>query len=242
MKYPLSGMIKRAAIISIFLIPAVLLSAFGTADDSGAYYPIAPHNTLYYSGYRASEPSNVLKIKAEVVGCEKRDGIDYYFFNAPQIDVRFLMRKDKDGVYMRVMKYPFPVFSFIGVDVEFVPEIKIINFPLRTGDGWHYEGSASASLFGFFSITRSIKADFDVIKRETLDTRAGPIDAFCVRLRIDEGDGAGVKEELHWYGKNIGYVKSRTTRHTSEIEGYSIKDEKGDTFMKAPVDALDSYR
>ena len=110
-----------------------------TIDNSTEYFPVNLWDEWHYKGYKKKEPDKVLKIKAVVIDHEEMDDMKYYYYSAPDMDMRYLVRKDADGVYLRVMRYPFPLFNF-SIEVDIIPEMKTISFPLSVGKKWNYEG------------------------------------------------------------------------------------------------------
>ena len=207
-----------------------------TEDEK--YYPISKGNLLFFKAYKKSEPNKLIKVKAEVIGIEKKDGKDYYYFYAPNVNIRYLIRNDKDGVYMRVIKYPFPIFNF-SIEVDIVPEICFLKFPLKVGTKWEQKAKAKTT-FLFMPIVRNITSSFEIVKRETIKTDVGEIDTYVVHAKVDQGDGKS-EIEKYWYGKNLGYVKADTNVHFAEIVGYSIIDEEtGERKEKLP-EGVDKY-
>lgn len=205
------------------LVPTATFTPTQISKDE-AYYPIYKGNTLYFKGYRKKEPSKELKVKAEVVGIEQRDGKDYAYFYAPQMNVRYLIRRDKEGVYMRVIRYPFPIFDF-SIEVNIKPEMKIISFPLKTGQKWEYKGRAETLVFGFMNIGRDIKSTFEAKEKRVIKTWAGDLDTVHMQVLVDEGDGGTPKLEKYWYAKGFGYSVADTSGHYAELVGYKIYDE-----------------
>ena len=173
------------------------------------YYPIHKGDTWYFTGYKKKTPDKKINVKAEVVGVEQRDGKDYIYFYAPQVDIRYLMRRDKTGVYMRVIRYPFPFFN-MSIEVELTPEMKIIQFPLKVGSVWKHKGRAEAVILGLFKAGRDIESDFLIEKKEIINTPAGKIESYHLKVLVNEGDGKPAHAEKYWYGKDTGYSMADT--------------------------------
>ncbi len=193
------------------------------ADDSYLYYPAHVGNILYLKARKKAEPDKEVFVKAEIIKIEKKDDGDYFYFYGPQVNVRYLIGIDKDGVSMRVIKYPFPFFD-ISIEVDIKPKMPIIKFPLKAGAKWHYEGQGEAHLL-FIPITRNLKADFEIVERVTRKTEAGDIDCYHLKVLLDSGDGKGVTTEEYWYAKGIGYAIADTSGHVASIVGYKIFDD-----------------
>ncbi|MCE5299316.1 MAG: hypothetical protein LLG37_00375 [Spirochaetia bacterium] len=205
-------------------------------DDSFLYYPAHVGEVLYFKATKRAEPEKLIKVKASVIGTEKKEDGEFYYFYGPKVDVRYLIGIDRqNGVYMRVIKYPFPLFDF-SIEVDLVPKMHIIKFPLTVGQKWAYSGKAKAHLL-FIPITRKIEADFEIVEKKTLKTEAGDVETYHIRVSLDEGDGRGRTIENYWYGKGIGYSAAETSGHVAEIVGYRIYDEvTGKWIEKLPAD------
>ncbi|MGD0566212.1 MAG: hypothetical protein ABSA34_02635 [Candidatus Goldiibacteriota bacterium] len=208
-----------------------------TADESLLYYPAHVGDTLYLNAWKKAAPDKEVFVKAEVIRTEKKADGEFYYFYGPQVDVRYLIGIDpKEGVSMRVIKYPFPFFD-LSVEVTLKPKMNIIKFPLKAGEKWHYEGKGEAVIL-FIPFTRDLKADFEVVERVTMKTPAGDIDTYHIKVLLDQGDGKGMTNENYWYGRNIGYSAADTSGHKAELAGYRIYDDKtGQWIEKLPDDS-----
>jgi hypothetical protein len=239
--------LKRSTILVIIfiIITSYLPANKGDKDDPGLYYPMQLNDTWYLKAYKQSNKDKLFDVKAQVTGIEIRDGKEYYYFYAPGVDTRYLMRKDENGVYMKGMKYPFPIFNF-SIYVDFTPEIQIMKFPLEAGEKWDVKGKAEALIFKFFKLTRNIESSFECVGYEKITTAAGVIDTCHIKVMVDEGDGKGFYPENYWYGRNIGYTYSETKNHHAELVGYKLFKEKDTTSEvaneKEPPEGLDAYK
>jgi hypothetical protein len=189
---------------------------------SEQFYPLAVGNVLYFRARENDKPDEQRKIKAEIKSVETKDGVDYFYFYAPEVDARYLIRRDADGVYMRVIKFPFPLFKFsIKVDIE--PELRFIKFPLEVGATWEQESRASARIL-FVPRKEDLHARFEVVKKDILHTDAGEIEAYLVHAWVARGDGEPDFGQF-WYAKGIGYAFGETVEYATEIVGYRVFDE-----------------
>ncbi len=196
------------------------------------YYPMAKGNKLYFEAYKKAEPQKLLKVKAEIKDIEIKDGKEYFYFYAPKVDIRYLIRRDKDGVYMRVIRYPFPIFNF-SIEANIVPEVNFFKFPIKEKNKWEEKAKASAQIL-FWNIEKNVKSNFKMIKREKIKTKAGEIDTCLIHAIVAQGDEKPTVEK-YWYGKGLGYVRADTNVHFAEIVGYSIIDEEtGEKYEKLP--------
>ena len=220
-------------------IPVIKLTP-GKKESVMDYYPLHVGDTWYYRGYKSSAPDVRVNVKAQIVGIEPKDGIDYYYIYAPGVGIRYLMRKDDKGVYMRVIKYPFPIFGF-PIEVDLVPEMKVIKSPFKVGERWSYKGRAEATVFGFLKLGRDIRSDFECVRKERLKTDAGVIDVFHTKVLVDEGDNKTVTTEKYWYGENRGYTYSDTTGHKAYIVGFKLFNEKTGQWDEKLPEGAESY-
>ncbi len=218
---------KKNFFIFIFSFLSIFLFADNAVYEypvSSSFFPVNFGNIWYYKAYKCNEPEKMLKIKADISSIENIEGIDYYLFNAPGVDIRYLIRKDNNGVRLKAMKFPFPVFNF-SIYVLFYPEFPMIKFPLLKGEKWNYKGKAQAIILGVFKITRDVSADFEVLKRDKVIVDAGRLDTYHIIVHVDEGDGNGIKIKKYWYAKNIGFTISDNDNHKCELAGYVIKSD-----------------
>jgi hypothetical protein len=207
--------------------------------ESQRFYPVHLGNILYLKGYKKKEPAKELRVKAEVIRIEQKDNKDYYYFYAPLVGIRYLVREDSEGVYIRIMKYPFPLFGF-PIEVDLKPEMKIMAHPLAEGLKWTYKGRAEAVILGI-KLGRDVNTDFEVTKYEKLSTTAGEIDAYNITAMVDEGDGHGKHLEKYWYAKDIGYSQADTTGHFAQLVGYRIFNEKENKFDEKIPEGVEKY-
>ncbi len=204
-----------------------------TEEDNGDYYPMHVGNVLYLKGFKKNNPSKILYVKAEIKSVEKKAGKEYTYFFAPMVNVRYFVRRDTEGVYMKIMRYPFPFFGF-PIEIELTPEMKFISFPLKPGVKWAYKGRAEAVILGM-RIGREISTDFEIVSMEKIETAAGVFDSCHVIAMVDEGDGKGRRPEKYWYAKGLGYSRADTSGHFAELTGYRIwSDEKKAYIEKMP--------
>jgi len=209
--------------------------------ESERFFPAAVGNKWFYQGYwKNDKDKKIVKVKAEILNTEKRDGKEYFYYYAPKVGIRYLNRKDETGVYMRVIKFPFPIFSFALIEVDIEPEMLVIKFPFKVGEKWTQKAKASTTLFGVWKISRDIQSDFEVVEKVKIKTGAGEIEAYHIRANVDNSYEKTV--ENYWYGKDIGYSVSDTTSYFVQVDGYIIKDEKtGEIKQIIPEEGIKEY-
>lgn len=209
--------------------------------DSLRFFPASVGNKWFYQGYwKNDKDKKIVKVKAEILNIEKRDDKEYFYYYAPKVGIRYLNRKDETGVYMRVIKFPFPIFSFAMIEVDIEPEMLVMKFPFKVGEKWTQKAKASTTLFGFLKISRDIQTDFEVVEKVKIKTGVGEIEAYHIKADVDNSYEKTV--ENYWYGKDIGYSVSDTTSYFVKVHGYKIKDETtGEIKEIIPQDGVKEY-
>ncbi|HPD18463.1 MAG TPA: hypothetical protein PLF61_02235 [Candidatus Goldiibacteriota bacterium] len=223
-----AGQEKQQTEKSVTITAKVLVDAGqkkNVEKESSRFFPAAVGNRWFYQGYwKNDQDKKTVKVKADILNVEKKDGKEYFYYCAPKVDIRYLNRKDETGVYMRVIKFPFPVFSFAMIEVDLEPEMLIIKFPFKVGEKWTAKAKASTTVFGFWKLSRDVQTDFEVVEKVKIQTGVGEIEAYHIKAIID--NSFNVTEENYWYGKDIGYAVGETSAYFVKVHGYIIKDEK----------------
>jgi len=206
----------------ICLAAAVLLLMCGpAAAEEKSWYPINTGDEFVYNGYFKSKPLNKFKATAAVVESRDIDGKRYFFFNVPGFDIRFFARSDEKAAYMKLVRYPYPLFKFLSYDVVLKKEIDFVRYPFVDGEKWRRETEGAAMLWPVV-IKRKITADFDVTGPLDAVYKGKAVDAWHVRMIMEIGD-KNPMEENHWYVEGIGYVRGDTKQHFVELEGFRLK-------------------
>lgn len=195
------------------IIPAVCLAVlvFGGVIKAGYWYPISVNSSWDYEGYFKADPKKTLKVKAVIAEERKIDGKNYFFYNVPGFDVRFFVRTEDTGGYMKLIRYPYPLFKFLSYDVVLKKEVLFVKYPFVAGEKWHQETQAAAMLWPIV-INRKVKMDFETVEVKKVLFKGEEKYAWHVRILMDQGDGKP-KEENHWYIEGEGYVGGETAEH-----------------------------
>lgn len=202
---------------------------------SARYYPLTVGNEYYYTAIKANAPNRELRVKAEIKNLQTVDGEDYFYLFAPSENIRYLLRRDKAGVYMRLLKRDFPLFG-LTFNVHLKPEVMFLRFPLAIDDQWSQRVTASARIF-FIPIRRTIEAKYHVVDKVVLHTEAGDIEAFVVNASLGVVGGE-IANKTFWYGEKIGYIKSSAPEDSMIIVGYRVFDEQTGLWINnSPADA-----
>ena len=217
------------------------VKAATAADDSFMYYPAHVGNVLYLKGKKNNAPEKTLYVKAEIKSVETRDGIEYYYFFAPQVEIRYLINVDKqNGVSMRIIKYPFPFFG-ASIEVTLTPQMTFMKYPVKVGEKWTYKGRGEATILGFIKLGRDLKTEFEVVRMEKVKTEAGDFDAYHIVAVVDAGDGKPPTTEKYWYAKGLGYTIAETSGHRADLVGYRIYDEATGTWNEKLPEGVEKY-
>jgi len=221
----------RVSACVLFLFSAAVL-ADGEhpleAFQSSRYWPMTVGNVAFYKAFEKDSPSRQLKVRAETRVGEIFEGKNYYYIYAPGVDIRYMVRRDETGVFMRMVKRKFALFG-LSVDVHLSPELLFLKFPLAIGTKWSQLVDAKAH-FLLFPINRKIEGRFHVVGREILHTEAGDIDCFVVKASLGIVNEPLVEKTL-WYGENVGYVKADAPEDFSLLVGFRTFDEQTGTWI-----------
>ena len=204
-------------------------------SHSARYYPLTIGNKYYYKVFRKDAPNREYQVKAEVRNLQTVDDKDYFYFFAPGADIRYLVRRDESGVFMRLLKREIPLFG-ISFNVHLVPELMFLRFPLSVGDQWSQQVVAKARIL-FIPVSRTIEGRFHVVDRQVLHTEAGDIDVFVVNASLGVVNKPMANKTFS-YGANVGYVKADAPEDFTMLVGYRVFDEQTGIWIdKTPVDA-----
>jgi hypothetical protein len=203
----------------------VLFSLFFSAAYC-EFYPVGEGYVWKYSGYMKNEPQKKIDVSATIISKQKISGKEYYYYSAPSVDVRFMVRTDPGGGYMKLVKYPFPVLKFLTVDVLLTPEIQFMKFPFNVGDSWSREVKAEADLVPF-KLNRKIKIKFTTVAKEIF--RYKEADYECYHVRMERDDGGSVRIEDNWFANGLGFVRGETPEYYIELYDFSGAVERTDT-------------
>jgi len=205
-----------------------------TLAYSPRYYPLTVGNKYYYKAYRKDEPEREYQVKAEIKNRQTIDDKEYFYFFAPSEDVRYFVRRDEEGVFMRLVKRRIPLFG-LSIDVNLVPELLFLRFPLTVGDTWSQQLTGTTRIL-LIPIRRTIEGKFQVVDRQVLHTEVGDVDAFVINMSLGVLGGS-METSTFWYGENVGYMKSDAPEDFSELVGYRVFDDLTGTWIdKSPSD------
>ncbi len=200
-------------------LSAILFALIGaTPSFSADFFPVGDGYSWTYKGFMKDNPKKDLVVKATVVRREMIDGKEYYYYSAPNVDVRFMVRTDENFGYMKIVKYPFPILKFLTVDVYLTPEIKFIKFPYKVGDKWEQTINAKAALPPF-GLDMKLKVNFEVMDSEKITLKGKEYEVFHVRMYRDEG-----RKEPHiednWFAEGLGFVRGETSEYFIELKDF----------------------
>jgi len=206
-----------------FIITAFFIACIYGVLNAENWYPINVNDSWIYEGYFKSEPKKILKVKAVIAEERKIDGKNYYFYNVPGFDVRFFVRAEESGAYMKLIRYPYPLFKFLSYDVVLKKEVLFVKYPFIQGEKWQQKTEAAAMLWPIV-INRKIKMDMETVEMKKVLFKGEEKEAWRVRILMDQGDGK-IKEENHWYIDGKGYIGGETAEHKVMMSGVEFTAE-----------------
>jgi hypothetical protein len=207
---------KRSAAVCV-MAAVIILFTFIPVFSSD-YFPMGDGYAWTYEGYMKNTPKKKLVVTASIIKKEKISGLEYYYYSAPSVDVRFLVRVDGNYGYMKVLKYPFPVLKFVTVDVYLTPEIQFIKLPYKAGDTWEQKINAEVELTPF-KLNQGIKVKFTVLDPEKFVFKGREYEVFHVRMVRDEGNN-NIRIEDNWFADGLGFVRGETPEYFIEIKDF----------------------
>ena len=217
-----------------------LVSVAGkTRACSARYYPLTVGNKYYYKAHRKDEPEREYRVKAEIKNRQTIDDKEYFYFFAPSEDIRYFVRRDESGVFMRLLKRRIPLFG-LSIDVNLVPELLFLRFPLTVGDTWSQQVTGTTKIL-LIPIRRTIEGKFHVVDRQLVHTEAGDVDAFVIEMSLGVLGGS-MESSTFWYGENVGYMKSDAPEDFSELVGYRLFDELTGTWTDKSPPNKEGYK
>jgi hypothetical protein len=187
------------------------------AKDWQCLSPLSQKDRWQFRIMHKDNPSQVLNVTGLIEYTKAENGKNYYFYGVPLENKGNLVRFDKDGAYIKNLK--FPVFSFIFLDVELQPEIHYLKFPPKIGEAWTEISTGVVKLLGLFPIKVQSKTKFMVDSQADVLLAGKPVHVYIIKSEIDRGDGKIFKEET-WYGEGVGLMYSDTETYTMELLEY----------------------
>jgi len=174
--------------------------------------------TWHYAGHMKQDNAAKIRVEAKIISFDTINSVQYMYYAAPSVDVRFMVRVDEAGAYMKLVKYPFPILKFLTVDVYMEPEIQFLKFPLTEGETWTQNLKATADLVPF-KLNRDVKVKFTVVAKEKFRYKGADLDCYRVRMERDEGMGTLWVED-NWFASGLGFVRGDTPEYFIELNGY----------------------
>ena len=206
---------------AVYFLTVIMILVFRAVPIfSSDFFPVGDGYSWTYKGFMKDNPKKELVVKATVVSRELIEGKEYFYYSAPNVDVRFMVRTDENFGYMKIVKYPFPILKFLTVDVYLTPEIKFIKFPYKVGDKWEQTINARAALQPF-ELNMKLKVNFEVMDSEKITLKGKEYEVFHVRMYRDEG-----RKELHiednWFAEGLGFVRGETSEYFINLKDFEI--------------------
>ena len=187
------------------------------AKDWQCLSPLSRNDRWQFRIMHKDNPSQVLNVTGLIEYTSYENGNNYYFYGVPLENKGNLVRFDKNGAYIKNLK--FPVFSIIFLDVELQPEIHYLKFPPKIGEEWTETSTGVVKLLGLFPIKVQSKTKFMLDSQADVLLSGKPVHVYIIKSEIDRGDGKIFKEET-WYGEGVGLMYSDTETYTLELLEY----------------------
>lgn len=212
-------MIKRiASLILAFMAPAALFAAGGCLS----YSPTDMGSVWHYKWFEKKNPSDVREFRAKIQYHMVISGMDYYCYYSPATNLKNVVRITEDGAYIRTIKFPVPVLSFLYVDVDLDPEVEFLKCPLKTGDKWEQDSKGTIRILGLFPVTRDVRARFEATGKDMMKIGDRDVEVYKLKTQIDDGSGK-FEDSEQWYGKGVGYVREDNKYYNLMLQDYSIE-------------------
>jgi hypothetical protein len=205
--------------LTVLLLAVIIVFFAFVPVFSSDFFPMGENYSWTYEGYMKNTPKKKLIVTASIIKKVQIDGREYWYYSAPSVDVRFMVRIDENYGYMKLVKYPFPVLKFLTVDVNMTPEIKFIKFPYQGGDTWEQKINAVADLVPF-KLKQDIKTRFTVTGPEKFVYKGKEYGLFQVRMERDEGNNK-IRIEDNWFADGLGFVRGETAEYFIELKDFA---------------------
>jgi hypothetical protein len=208
----------------LLLLMSAITSTLVALNDGDVYFPLNEKSVWLYDVYHKNSGEMIRGANMDIVGRVKMDGREYICIHSVFSGGIFSVRTDDSGVYIKTLRQQLPFLSFLTYDIEFIPELCFIKFPIKMGDSWEYRGQAALKALNIVDLRRDIYARFLVAGREKINVMGKEINSYHVVLYADRGGGEKklYRGEL-WFGENTGYVMGDTDDAHFELIQYYFK-------------------
>ncbi|GEM_PF-6415034 len=160
------------------------------------FITLVPGSPRVYEQAAFVEEGYWLREELDPVGPENLGkGVTAIRVNAPLRKLSYWIQESVDGLYMFRTRRPL---SFLGhITAHFEPPLKVIQFPMKEGDTWTYDGKAVTWI-------KNAKIHIDFVNRGVKTYRVGNrvIQAYRIDSKIKFGK-LQPYYQISWYGNSI---------------------------------------
>jgi hypothetical protein len=216
-----AAVLKRSVILCVLFAAA---SGLFAGSEWEAYFPLNDKSVWLLDIFHKNSGEMVRSVQMDVVGSGNLDGRVYVNIRSEISGGIFSVRTDDNGAYIKTLRQQLPFLSFITYDIEFIPEVCFMKFPLKMGDSWEYRGQAALKAIGVVDFRRNIYMRLINVGEEQKQISNGQVDTYHIAGFADPGGG---EKKLYrgdfWFGKNIGYFAGDTDDTHYELTGFYVR-------------------
>lgn len=195
--------------------------------------PIDLQGRWHFKIRHKDKPNEVLDVTGLIEYTQVIDGEQYYFYGVPLENKGNTIRFAREGAYIRNIKYP--VFSFIFLDVQFEPQLRFMQYPMKPGDSWTSDSEGVVDILGLFKVKMRTNAKFNVLAEVDIPVDGRMLHVYKVESFVERGsDGKKFREE-DWFGAGSGLMYQETDSYTLELQKYSPGPDNAERFNKLTV-------
>ena len=202
------------------------LAIYAQYKDADVYCPVLINTKWVYTVYPKKSSKKPYDRVTEITGTETYDKLVYFTYFTPESDTKFLMRKDDNGVYLKVARYAVPFLSFIKFDVVFEPPVYAVRFPFKKGDSWKYEGIASLKTLGIFNFPTKVSATAAHMGPEVIEAVGRSVNAYKIYAEMDR-EGEKTFKASFWFGEGVGLAKYESDNIVLGLTSFEVKADAG---------------
>lgn len=209
-------------LVCVFFMPVYISAGY---DEPETNFPMGLKYHWTYSLYSKKENKQKDDVHTYISKTEKHGNVLYYVYEVPSRGMRYHIKKQDDGVYVKAAKVNLPILGFIGVDIVFNPSVCVVKFPFSKGGAWKYDGTVHVQLL-FIGIDKKIQAEFTQMGYEAVDVNGKTMTAYHMHGLVSRG--WEVEKPLYgdyWLVPNTGVVKAETKNSRMELKSYILEQE-----------------
>lgn len=209
---------KKKLCLLIFCLFLGLFTDKSNAVQTEDYFPMNVGNRwVYQTRITVNEKFLDAEMESRIVGTQEIDGVQTYVFNSSiggKLSQKDYYEKNQQGVFHHR--------SFSGgVLSDIKPALKLMEFPVQTGQSWTWDGVVGG-ITGKFEVA--------VLSQEKITVKAGTFQTYKIKMEGKKEDDSTISS-TYWCAPNVGTVKQEITtvergvtiNITAELESYTLK-------------------